>query len=176
MNDNDSRGWILLYRDIWDNPLWSPNRQMNDAFDIRSAWIDLLLMANYEDKEVVYGKKVIKIRRGQTLTSYRHLAERWNWSKNTVVRYIGLLCDMGQVTKLGTQSGTLLTIVNYDKFQNRWDTKWDTKGTQSGTQAGQGVVTTKEYKRNSKEVKEIKGPPEDMDDGPVIGPGGMVYE
>ena len=165
MSENDSRGWILLYRDIWDNPLW---QSKSEAFDIRSAWIDLLLMANYEDKEVVYRKQVMKIRRGQTLTSYRHLAERWNWSRNTVVRYISLLCDMGQVTKMGTRTGTLLTIVNYDKFQNRWDTKWDTDGTREGSQEGHERVTTKESKKKHKEVKEEKGP--------VIGPGGMVFE
>ena len=76
MND----GWIKLYRKIQVSDIW----ENGEAFDRRSAWIDLLLMAAYCDKETMDGA----LKRGQIITSTRKLAERWKWSKTKITNFL----------------------------------------------------------------------------------------
>lgn len=113
-----AKGYILLHRQIWDNRIWKDS----EPFDKRSAWIDLLLMANHADNEIVRGMSVIKIKRGQIHTSNRNLAKRWHWSTNKVVRYLLLLSEQGMITVSGTPNGTRLTIEKYGVFQTPWNT------------------------------------------------------
>lgn len=136
---NKKNGWIKIYRDIWDNKLWNSN----EPFDVRSAWIDLILMANHEDAEIVIGKTVHKIKRGQLHTSAKSLSTRWTWSLNKIRAYIRLLKDLGMITTESTTHGTTLTIVNYSKFQDLPHTEGTTKGTSKGTTNGTTNGTSK---------------------------------
>ena len=51
-------GWVKIHRQIQDNAIW----MSDEPFDSRSAWIDLILMANHEDKEVYQGGQFFKIK------------------------------------------------------------------------------------------------------------------
>ena len=75
------QGWLKIHRKILDNFLWEEK-----PFSRGQAWIDLLLMANHEDKKVMFGGKIVEIKRGQKITSIRNLCERWGWS-NSKVKY-----------------------------------------------------------------------------------------
>ena len=77
------KGWIKLHRKIRDNTIW----QSREAFDRRSAWVDLLLMVNHEDRTIILknGRAVV-LHPGQTFTSYEHLKERWHWGGRTRVK------------------------------------------------------------------------------------------
>lgn len=112
-------GWIKLFRQIVDHQLW----QAPEPFDKRSAWIDLLLMVNHEDREILIGNQSITVHRGQKWTSIRGLAERWHWSQKRTLSYLRMLEGLGMITKDGHTKGTLLTIVKYDDFQGRGQTK-----------------------------------------------------
>lgn len=120
------KGWIKLYRKLLDSAVW----EGPEPFDTRSAWIDILLMCNHDDREVILRtKRAIIIHPGQCLTSIRKLAERWKWSKDKVRRYLSLLCDMGMVKisdpdpNFGTQVGTTITVVNYGLYQSTRDSE-----------------------------------------------------
>lgn len=116
------KGWIKLHRRVQDCAIWTDN----EPFDRRSAWIDLLLSCNHNDKEILFdGKKTI-VSRGQLLTSVRQLSERWNWSKDRTLRYLRLLEDMGMVTKQSNARRTLLTIIKYEVYQFPQDSNEDT--------------------------------------------------
>ena len=118
-----AKGYILLHRQIWENrEIW----KTSEPFDKRSAWIDLLLMANHADNDMKIGDKTVTIHRGQLHTSYRHLAERWGWSMSKVVRFIGTLIETQSVTLNGTPNGTTLTIVKYDDYQDSRNTNRNT--------------------------------------------------
>ena len=140
------RGWIKLHRKILSNPLW----QSTDKFDKRSAWIDLLLLANHEDREILFQEKdgYQKVKRGQVLTSIVHMAERWKWDRKTVRRYLDTLEKAGMVTQKRTKHGTTITIENYGVYQNG--------GTSTGTSTGT-QTRSKEYKEY-KEDKNDKNP------------------
>lgn len=109
---NKKLGFIPLYRSIQEHWLW----QKEEPFDIRSAWIDLLLSVNHEEKKILVGRSVVTIRAGQMWTSYKKLSKKWHWSYKRVLRYINLLKSDGMIAVDGTSNGTLLTVINYGNF------------------------------------------------------------
>lgn len=112
---------------------------LGEPFSRGQAWVDLLLLANHEDNEVMTKGCFKKVKRGQLLTSTIKLAKRWEWSRNRVSRFLDVLADTNMVTKQtghGAGNGTLLTIVNYDKFQNRWATDEATDEATNGATDG----------------------------------------
>lgn len=129
MADKD-KGYIYLYRSIQDNILWNDG----EPFDRRSAFIDLIFMANFKDKELILRNRTRKIiKRGQLHTSAERLASRWNWSVNKVRRFLRLLSELEMVHIDGTPYGTTLTIVNYEDFQVRRQANGTPYGTANGT-------------------------------------------
>jgi hypothetical protein len=117
-----AKGWISIHRKIQECEIWVNN----EPFDIRSAWIDLLLLANHEDVEMVFDYEPVIIKRGQFLTSVRKLGARWSWSKNRVLKYLRLLESLNMIERESNNQRTLLTIVKYDVYQRGKDTDVDT--------------------------------------------------
>lgn len=118
----NGRGWVKLHRQIQDSWLW----MSDEPFDRRSAWIDLILMANHEDRKVLINGRLVVIGAGQRWVSVRVLAERWGWSKSKVMRFLTLLERDSMITMSGTPNGTLLTLIKYGFFQTGRDTSRDT--------------------------------------------------
>lgn len=107
-------GWIKLYRQLQDCWIWLDK----EPFDKRSAWVDLLLTANHSDKKILFNGELITVKRGQILTSIRKLAERWKWSCDKTSRFLKLIeCD-GMLRKESDNCRTLLTIENYEFYQD----------------------------------------------------------
>lgn len=127
MNEsNKNRGWIKLYRSIQDNPLWNEK-----PFDKARAWIDLLLMANHEDRYV----GSIKVEAGSFITSMQKLAERWGWSRSAVIRYMNRTQSEHMVILKADTKRTLVSVVNWASYQGgrtQSGHKADTNRTQSG--------------------------------------------
>lgn len=108
-----SKGWICLHRSIQDSWVWQ-----NESFSRGQAWIDLLLTANHEDHKIVVDNDLMTIKRGQMLTSVRKLSERWKWSVKRTQKFLKILEEDQMLTKKSGKRYTLLTILNYAKFQD----------------------------------------------------------
>lgn len=115
---NTNKGYVKIYRDIMESDIWISK----EPFDKRSAWIDLIMMANHADKDLIIGNNVLVVHRGQTFTSMKKLATRWHWGRNRVYSYIKLLEATGMVYRSKTLNGTLLTLINYGKYQDHKNT------------------------------------------------------
>lgn len=106
-------GWIKIHRQIQNCLIWD-----DKPFNMASAWIDLLLLANHEDKETIFDKKPILVKRGQRITSVRELSARWGWGKDKTLRFLRLLESEKMIVKESDSRKTLLTIVNYGIYQD----------------------------------------------------------
>jgi len=137
-------GWIKLHRQIFDSEIWNDD----EPFDCRSAWVDLLLQANHEERNVKVGMTIIKVERGQKFTSISKLADRWHWSRHKVERYLKMLEDAKMVTTIRTSVGTLLSIDNYGIYQDCTDA--------IGTTIGTSMETRAAYKQEIKKEKKIR--------------------
>ena len=107
-------GWISIHRKIQQSDIWLDK----EPFDKRSAWIDLIMMANHEDKQILFNGKFIEVKRGEKITSLKQLSERWRWSRSKVKRFLNLL-ESGSMIELKTkQRYTSYKVVNYNVYQN----------------------------------------------------------
>ena len=126
-----AEGWIALPRSFLDashpdHPL-STGKPACKAF----AWLDLVALARFESGE--------GLQRGQVYASVRYLANRWNWSRGKVQRWLdekrgGLMIHGG--TLAGTETGhpvEPITIIHYDDYTS----PWKSSGTPTGRSAGQ---------------------------------------
>ena len=54
-------GWIAVHRKLQECEIWANS----EPFDMRSAWIDLLLLANHRDVDIVFFFFFMTVKRGQ---------------------------------------------------------------------------------------------------------------
>lgn len=134
-------GWIKLWRKSVNNEFY-----FGEPFDKWHAWMDLLMMAEYDSRS---GQP------GTVKTTLKALKIRWSWpSRRKVWEHLRTLEGKGMVTVKGTPSGTLITIVKWGFYQDAGNTFPNTLGNKKRTPSG-----TQEYiyiKKNNKEDKEDK--------------------
>lgn len=99
-------GYIQLYRSMlaWE---WYQDQNTKDLF------IHLLLTANYYDKKW----RGIVVKRGQRVCSYVELSRELNISVQSIRTAVKHLKSTGELTHLKTPEYSLLTVNNYDKYQ-----------------------------------------------------------
>lgn len=98
-------------RDLQKHWLWEEK-----PFSKGQAWIDLLMLANYEDSKKPYRGEIITYKRGDVNLSMSEIAVRWGWDRKSVRRFLKLLESDGMVYVNATTHRTTVTIVNYDCF------------------------------------------------------------
>ncbi|MGI5949836.1 MAG: DNA replication protein DnaD, partial [Peptoniphilus sp.] len=110
-----NKGWVSIHRNLYDHWIWNSN----EPFDKRSAWIDLILMVNHEDKTVLINNNLITVKRGQRITSLAKLSKRWKWSRKKVTTFLKNL-EKDDMIGLEMEQGkhTTITIVNYSFYQD----------------------------------------------------------
>ena len=108
-------GWIKLHRQIQECFLW----RIKEPFDKRSAWIDLLLLMEHQNKNIMIDGKIETIKRGSYMLSIEKLCDRWMWSRNKVKRYLDVLEREHMIVTRRTNKGTLVSVVNYCIYQNQ---------------------------------------------------------
>ena len=120
------KGWIAVNRSLVDHWL-----HQDKPFCRFGAWVDLLLMANHENRKLSVGGSLITIERGQLFTSSVSLSERWGWSRGKLERFLECLESDQMLTRKRTQNGQLLTLVNYGLYQDGGQ-RTDSKRTANG--------------------------------------------
>lgn len=115
--ENIPRGYVIKARVIMESEISKAPPHVREIFD----W--LILNANHKDVRV--SGTVIK--RGQRMTSYHEICEAlaWNigfikkrYSKDKCDRAMQWLRQKQMITTLKTTRGIIVTISNYDKYQN----------------------------------------------------------
>lgn len=141
-----AKGFIKLYRQITKHWLW-----FADPFDRAHAWIDLLLMANWETITRPINGMAVEQQRGEIITSVGFLAKRWRWSENKVRRFLKALTADDMVRTDGRPYGTSITIENYASFQGGRRTNGRADERTDGRADG------RQEKKNKEEYKERAG-------------------
>ncbi len=156
-------GYIKLHRTLLQSAIWQGDafglNVGGKEFDIRSAWIDLLLSANYTDKPAMSSTgDELMVHRGQLLTSQKNLAKRWNWSASKVHNVLVKLKNAKMLdfeTLKWGRGCTLITIQNYCKYQGSSDfdksNVWQTCG-----KTKSNVCQTTAHLKKGKKVKKGK--------------------
>lgn len=116
--------WIRLHRKLMDDPLY-----FAEPFTKMQAWIDLLLLANFADRVTFIRGNRVTIKRGQLAYSREWFSGRWRWSRGRVERFLLMLENDRKIVQQKSRLISIVTIVNYDFYQNSEKTERETNGT-----------------------------------------------
>lgn len=140
-------GWIKLHREITEHWLW------DCEFSYAQAWIDLLIKACHKPSKLMIKGQVINLERGQQARSEVTLSRDWKWSRGKVRRFLSQCLKDGMITQETTHLTSIITICNYDNFQQNDTTNDTASGTGIDTTNGQLAVHKQEVKNlRSKET------------------------
>lgn len=121
MEKND--GYILLFRCMMENEfLFEPDHKYTKA----EMWMDMLTMARWQNEPCSFKKRgnIVTIKRGEFAKSESSLAEKWGWSKPSIIKILKEFENEGMITISRSNKINVIGIVNYEKYQN-FATKWN---------------------------------------------------
>lgn len=131
-------GWIKISRRISDHWLWDDAERLQ-------WWLDLLLMASWQDTEAYDDTHHFTLHRGQLIASVSYLSNRWRRSAPTILKFLRLLEDDKMITRETIFRKTaIITIVNYTSYQAPLET--------NTTELSQQLTTTQD-----EEMKQLAG-------------------
>lgn len=143
-------GWIKLYRSIQDHWIWE-----NPIY--LKWWLDLIFMANHQDKKILFDGKLITVQVGERITSEKKLSERWEVSRNTVRKFLDLLVtdEMIEISR-SRKNGTWYKVTNYADYQSYSDKKRQATEQLTEHQSEQLTEQPTEHKQEPKEPKNLR--------------------
>lgn len=144
-----AEGWIKEYRAIREHWLWS-----DKPFARGQAFNDLLLMVNHQENKIMMNGELIEVKRGQRITSLRYLAETWGWSTKKVKTFLEVLQKENMITFKCDSKKTLITIENWDLYQNEETQKKHKENTEETEKKHEGNAEETQKKTNKNEKKE----------------------
>lgn len=111
-----NQGWIHLWRQLLDDPIY-----LNSTPTQVKVLIAMLLLANHSPKQWEWQGQKFEVKAGQFITSLSSLAQKCGKGISTEVvrKTLKRFEKLGFSTYQGTKTGTLITIVNWAKYQDK---------------------------------------------------------
>jgi hypothetical protein len=119
-------GFILLHRKIVENPLWT---QVPPAWF--KIWLAILLRANFRPTDWWDGRRKVELAAGTFVTSLETLADFAKASPKQVRGTLNFLERTGSVALKRTSRYTIISVTNWETYQNvaqQRGTRSDTRG------------------------------------------------
>lgn len=153
-----SSGFVRLDRKFFDHHLWKEERSYSPA----EAWLDLIASARFEvePEKIMIRMNIINIERGELRASLRYLSNRWNWSTGKVTRFLQLLENETMIERKTKHGETVVTVLNYSKFNPLQNDERNSNETPIETPTEQERNTNETAAKQTKESKEGKEPKE----------------
>ena len=114
------RGYFILYRDIYSNPIFKNLLQA-------SCWIYFISSASHQDKTLRFLENSIFIKRGEMIMPLRITAKRFNMTYSEMRTFILRLVHkkmtstrthlLQPTSNLPSRKVTIINLINYDKYQ-----------------------------------------------------------
>jgi hypothetical protein len=152
--------FVKLARSIESHDLW-----LSEPFTRGQAWVDLILKANHRDGSIFVRGVMVPVLRGQVGMSEVKLAERWGWSRGKVKRFLKQLEAMGQIVQQTDNRTSIITLLNYEKFQARTSAKGAASGTADEQQTIQQTDSRRYTNKKDKNLRREEVREEDTPDG-----------
>lgn len=127
---------------------------------VKDLFLHLLLTASFRESQWM-GRTIEK---GQVITSYAHLAEELGFSVKQIRTALNKLKSTGEVASESTNRYTIITIVNWGKFQNLEEKRASQRAIKGQSEGNQRAIKGQHYNNinnliNEKEIN-IGVPPE----------------
>lgn len=126
-------GWVSVYRKIQDKSWYRDSEYVH-------VWLHLILNANHSNKKVWVNGQEVELKRGQLLTSRKAISDKTGVTQSKIYRILNRYESEHQIEQQKTNKYTIITIVNYDSYQNceqqieqKMNNKWITNEQQMNT-------------------------------------------
>ena len=113
--DFRSLGYVRLWRGFQDDPLYKKRRK----FSQWEAWEYLLMNARGADTVVPFHGRIVRLNRGQLVTSQRILAKRWGWDRCSIRNFLGKLERRNSISNKGIKEAggfSIITLLKYEEL------------------------------------------------------------
>ena len=104
--------YIKLHRSSEDNVLY-----FSEPFTKRQARTDLIMTTSFKDWIIIVRWNIIEVKRWQNWYSEDTLAKRWKWSRDKVRRFLNYLETIQQIIQQKSKIKSIITVINYEKYQ-----------------------------------------------------------
>lgn len=104
-------GFVKIHREILENGIFK------DA-ELFKLFIFCILKANYKPEVIKKSGKDVLINRGQFNTTREDLAKELKQNENTIYSRLKRLKKLGYINLETTNRFTIITVINYNKYQN----------------------------------------------------------
>lgn len=128
-------GWIKLHRKLLDSPVFSNPKLLK-------VWVWCLLKASHEPYEVIIGLQTVGISRGQFVFGLNKASSELDIPIRSLRDYLNALKRNGMVAIKTTNKYSVLTVENYDFYQD------------CSTKNGELTANKPQTNRNIQEEKE----------------------
>ena len=136
------KGWVKSYRSKWRNPVF---RSLLEA----AMWSWLCETAVWKETKVRFNGELAVLQRGQLITSVRFMSKGFTIGEQVTRRFLENIENDGMINTQATHRGTIITICNYDKYQ-------DLSDTDNEQEDNQPTISQQSANTNKKEIKKIK--------------------
>lgn len=132
-------GWIKIHRSIWEQP-WATDH------DAMYLWIYLISHSMFRKKEIYWNGKLIELQPGQLVTGRKVLSKNTEISESKIRRLLKLFEELQQIDQQTTNTSTLISILNYEKYQDI------SQGSTNEQPTNNQQMTTKEERKERKNI------------------------
>lgn len=146
----DFNTYIKLHRSIVESAVFS------DA-EVLRLWIYLLCKASVDDRQIIFDGKVINMKKGQLITGRKKIAEHLNTTESKAYRSLKLLQKLGCIDIDVNNRFSLVTIVNWGKFQgtpSKSEQQNNSTMTAQQQQTDSGTTAEQQHNNTNNNVKE----------------------
>ena len=134
-------GWIKIHKGIWNNPwMYKPN--------VLTVWVYILCHVEWQPTDVIFEGKRITLQPGQGLFKFTKVAGLLKIPITTLHRIVETLKNEKQIEKQSSPRNTVITVVNWEKYQ--------TNGKQNGKQVENKRKTNGKQTESFPIIKEIE--------------------
>lgn len=140
------KGYVSIHRSLQEHELW-----IKEKFSKGQAWVDLILLANHKPTTISLRGIDVSLERGQLAWSVLSLSKRWRWNRRTVEKWLKELRNRKMIHTKKSNVTTVITIINYDLYQNNTQQSAQQDAQQSNTK-----VHTDNNVNNEKNVNKKK--------------------
>lgn len=150
-------GFFKVHRGWMDSTDFKP-----EPFTEREAFLWSIERAAHEDHDQWFNGERFHVDRGEFVTSLRAMEQAFGWSIKRIRGFMDRMVKCQKWTqqraRSGAQSPTIVSVVNYEKYQGRSEKSGTAKGTAKGTRGAQSGHSRGTQQKNGQEFKEEKCP------------------
>jgi len=134
-------GFILIYRDLINKPYFVDSKTVH-------LMLYLLLKANYKPKDVFIRGQIVKVKRGQLIFGRKAASEKTGLTEQEIRTRLQFLRNAEFLTSKTTNRFSLITICNYDHYQDPYG--------RNNQQNNQQVTSKQPRLKKDKEIYMLK--------------------